>query len=108
MSPTTATRGQFREGEVYFRVTFPDARRLYPKIESFVFVGKNVSDEDQEDSWYFQFADSFGRYGSILDGDDGDRRVAVVRREELNDMFDLGQLIGELEAAARRRATKAS
>jgi hypothetical protein len=56
----------FAVGEVYFRVTYPGASMRYPLIESLVFVGKNLSDEDIEDTWYFQFADSYTQSGSIF------------------------------------------
>ena len=94
---------EYREGEVYYRLTFPDAGLLYPQVETFVFVGKNLSDEDTEDTWYFQFADSYAKSGSILKSKDGDRRVCLATRRDLPDMLDLVGLIKELEAAAARR-----
>lgn len=96
---------EYRNGEVYFRIAFPDSKRHYPKIESFVFVGKNLSDEDTGDAWYFQFADGFARHGSILATDEGDRRVVILPEKDLPDMLDLGHLVAELEAAALRRRT---
>lgn len=33
---------EFREGEIYYRLTFADPGMLYPKVEAFVFVGKNL------------------------------------------------------------------
>jgi len=64
----------FSVGEVHFRVTYPGPLTRYPLIESFVFVGKNLSDENIEDSWYFQFADLYAQYVSILETSGGDRR----------------------------------
>jgi len=57
---------QFIVGELYFRVTHPGPSLNYPQIESFVFVGRRLSDEDTEDTWYFQFAGSYAKSGSIL------------------------------------------
>ncbi len=94
---------KYREGGVYYRLTFPDAGLLYPQVESFVFVGKNLSDEDTEESWYFQFADSYAKDGSILKSTGGDRKVCIAIRRDLPDMLDLAGLIKELEAAAKRR-----
>lgn len=79
---------KFRSGEVYFRLTFPDVTMAYPKIETFVFVGKNLSDEDQEDIWYFQFADSYVKFGSILETAGGDRRVRLLKQPDLHEMLD--------------------
>ena len=94
---------EYREGEVYFRLTFPDIRLFYPQVETFVYVGKNLSDEDTEDTWYFQFADSYAKFGSILKSKDGDRKVCLVTHRDLADMLDLSALIKELEMASTRR-----
>jgi len=99
---------QFTVGEVYFRVTYPGSSLNYPLIESFVFVGKNLSDEDTEDTWYFQFADSYAKSGSILEGPGGDRRVVCVNQDELVEMFNEDQLLEKLKAARRRRSKGAT
>jgi hypothetical protein len=93
-------------GEVYFRITYPGPSLNYPLIESFVFVGKNLSDEDTEDIWYFQFADFYAKFGSILANPEGDRRVACVTQNELQEMFDEQQLLEKLRAARQRRSSK--
>lgn len=97
---------EYREGEVYYRLTFPDRGLLYPKVETFVFIGKNLSDEDTDDAWYFQFADGYAKFGSVLEGDSGDRRVSVVTDRDLPDMLDLAALTRALENAAKRRHAK--
>lgn len=94
---------QFVVGEVYFRVKYPDILMRYPLFDSFVFVGKNLSDEDTEDTWYFQFADSYGKHGSILEISEGDRRVVCVNRGELHEMLNDEEMVKELNAARRRR-----
>lgn len=94
---------EYREGEVYYRLTFPDAGLFYPQMETFVFVGKNLSDEDTEDTWYFQFADDYAKFGSILKSNNGDRKVCLVTHRDLADMLDLTALIKELEMAVTRR-----
>ena len=94
---------EYREGEVYYRITFPDAGLLYPQVETFVFVGKNISDEDTEDTWCFQFADSYAKSGSVLKSKGGDRKVCLATRRDLSDMLDLAGLTKELEDATKRR-----
>ena len=96
--------GRFTVGELYFRVKYAEAAKRYPLVESFVYVGKNLSDEDTEDTWYFQFADSYAKHGSILEGSGGDRRVSCLLARELGDMLDDAQLPGELAAARNRRS----
>ena len=91
-------------GEVYFRITYPGPSLNYPQIESFVFVGKNLSDEDTDDTWYFQFSGSYAKSGSILAGSGGDRRVVCVSQAELPEMFNEEQLLEKLKAARQRRS----
>jgi hypothetical protein len=97
---------QYIVGEVYFRITYPGPSLNYPMIESFVFVGKNLSDEDAEETWYFQFADSYAKFGSILANSEGDRRVACVTQTELQEMFNEEQLLENLRVARQRRSSK--
>lgn len=98
----------YREGEAYYRITFPDDGLFYPNVETFVFVGKNLSDEDTEDTWYFQFAESYATDGSILKNGGGNRKVYLAKRRDLTDILDLARLIEELEMAANRRSSKTS
>ena len=93
-------------GEVYFRVIYPGPSLNYPRIESFVFVGKNLSDEDTEDTWYFQFADSYAKSGSILGSSGDDRRVACLNENEAREMLNEDQLHEKLRAARERRNSK--
>jgi hypothetical protein len=97
-------KDSFTVGEVYFRVKYAEPARKYPLIESFVFVGRNLSDEDTEDTRYFQFGASFAKHGSILKSSGGDRRVACLTANELlGDMLDDRRLLKELSAARSRR-----
>jgi hypothetical protein len=93
----------FIVGEVYFQVKYAEYTRKYPLIDSFVYVGKNLSEEDSEETWYFQFGDSFGTYGSVLDNSGGDRRVSCLAVNELSSMLNEERLMDELRAAAQRR-----
>ena len=97
------TSTEFLEGEVYYRLTFPDTNLLYPQVQSFVFVGKNLSDDDTENSWYFQFVDSYAKCGSILKTKGGDRKISIVTRDDLSDMLNLTQLTRELKVTETRR-----
>ena len=94
---------KFIKGEVYYRMTFPDKDLLYPIIESFVFIGINLSEEDIEDSWYFQFAHGYGKYGSVIDTNLGDRKVLVLKEEQLEDMLNTESLVIALQSAKWRR-----
>ena len=84
-------------------MTFPDQELLYPIIDSFVFIGMNLSDEDEKDSWYFQFAHGYGKYGSVVDTNLGDRKVLVLKKEQLEEMFSTESLVTALQSAKWRR-----
>ena len=92
---------QYREGETYFRLTYPDARMCLPQIETLVFIGKNLGDES--DAWYFEFADSYARSASFTLQHGAERKVCIVTEHDLSEMLDLAGLVGELNAASDRR-----
>ncbi|MCU7853102.1 MAG: hypothetical protein KZQ80_12920 [Candidatus Thiodiazotropha sp. (ex Monitilora ramsayi)] len=91
------------EGEVYFRLVYPDVDMSYPIVQSFVYVGKNLSDEDQEDTWYFQFADDYAQFGSFIDSSQGERRVCCETQTTVSCMLDIESLANELLLAESRR-----
>lgn len=94
------------EGEVYFRVVYPDSGMLYSMIQSFVYVGMNLSDEDNEDTWYFQFADDYAKHGSFLESDHKGCKVSCVTSSELESMYDSAELKEQLDLAESRRKNK--
>ncbi len=91
----------YEVGEVYFRVTYPDAQMLYPTIETFVYLGMNFSDEDLEDTWYFQWASDFSEHGSALEGTE--RPVSCAEKDELHEFQNAEQLASTMELATARR-----
>jgi hypothetical protein len=97
---------RFAIGEVYYCIKYAEAGRKYPLIDSFVYVGKNLSEEDTEGTWYFQFADSYVKDGSILTDGSRNRRVSCLAARELSDMLDERQLVEHLAAARQRRLSK--
>lgn len=94
---------QYREGEIYFRLTFPDARLSFPQIETLVFIGKNLGDESLEDAWYFEFSDSYARSTAFTMQQGAERRVCIVTERDLPEMLDMTGLVRELNAASDRR-----
>ena len=92
-------------GKVVFRVKYPDAAQRFPLVDTLVFIGRNLSDDDIGDTWYFQFAESYGKTGSALSSKGGDRRVVCVSTSELREMLDESGLAAEITAAASRRGS---
>jgi hypothetical protein len=94
---------KFAEKEQYYMILFSDNEGAYPQIECFVFIGKNIFHDEENDTWYFQYSDSFGRYGSILETDKGDRKIREVAESELDMYLDLEQLTKQLVISKEKR-----
>lgn len=90
-------------GDVYFRVTYADRALKYPGVETFVYLGVNLSDEDTEDNWYFQPASDYAHYGSALAENNSERPVVCVNKHDAADMLDTQGLVAAIEAASARR-----
>lgn len=90
-------------GDVYFRVTYSDRGRAYPEIETFVYLGVDLSDEDSESTWYFQPARDFALNGSAISESAKYRPVVCVAKDSLLDMLNLSELFEVLEVSDRRR-----
>ncbi len=95
---------QFLAGQIYFFVTYCDPQLRYPIIESYVFLGMNLSDEDLEDTWYFQPAPDFVNFGSAVET--GNRPVFCANASNIAEFLDESGLAKCLGAALRRRSLK--
>ena len=96
---------KFRQGNVYYEVTFADADVCYPNICTYVFAGE--FDEDGKRIFCFQYAERFAKLGSIFQVKPRDRYAFLKTEEQLAEMRDLKSLISLLRAADMRRANKA-
>jgi hypothetical protein len=96
---------KFKEGDVYYEVTFPDIAMCYPNVRTYVFVGETA--EDGKRIFCFQYAERFARLGSIFEAKPNDRYAFLKTEEELAEMRDLKSLIAALKASDARRAHKA-
>lgn len=99
---------KFKKGEVYFRIVYPDSGFLYPIIESFVYIGMNLSDEDKEDTWYFQFAKDFAEHGSFLNSEHDRCKVSCMISSGISEMYNSKELKEQLDMAESRRSTRSS
>lgn len=96
--------------EVYYRVTYPDVRMLYPLMESFVYLAEDdvAEAEGGEDIHYFQPARNYAIYGPAGTSSEYLPCVARLPRRELDDeMFEAEELTRKIgEAAERRKARR--
>jgi len=93
----------FSYGKVYFMVTYPDVAMAYPEIQSFVYLGKNLSDEDFDESWYFQPIDDFVRNGSALDPGSDIREALCITKDTIEAMLDDERMFEEVRRASSQR-----
>lgn len=89
-------------GELHFRVTYPDANQRFPGIETLVYVGKNLSDEDLEDAWYFQPASNYVRHGQAGTSNTGDQVAIIAHGHDVHEMLSAEELFEEIRAALKR------
>lgn len=94
------------KGHLYFWVNYLDVTKRYPQVEVLVYAGENLSDEDVEPTWYFQFADSVASGGLVTETAGGDRRCCLVKQSATDRPLTVDQLCVKLREAAARNATK--
>lgn len=94
----------FEEGQVYFMVTYPDVAMAYPEVQSFVYLGKNLSDEDDEDCWYFQDLNDYVKNGSALLPASKTREALCITKETIEAMLNDEGLFDEIRASSLRRS----
>jgi hypothetical protein len=98
--------GELKEGEVYFTIQFAGSDRdgLFPIMETLVFVGSNLDEDDVDRRVYFQDIESYQagvRYRTST-ADDG----AVFYAQDpqyLNHIFEYENALNELLKCSLRR-----
>ena len=98
--------GELNEGEVYFTIQFAEGDRdmLFPIMETLVFAGLNLDEEDVERRVYFQDVESYQagiRYGTSSP-EDGAKFYAQLS-EHLNHIFPYENALNELLKCSLRR-----
>ena len=96
----------FECGQVYFMATYPDVLMAYPEIQSFVYLGKDLSYEDDEDTWYFQPVEDYVKNGSALMPSSDIREALCMKEETVEAMLDDEKLFDEIRGASLRRSSK--
>jgi hypothetical protein len=102
------SRRKFLVGEVYYMPTYPDPELCYPSIQSFVYLGMNFSNEDVEDTWYFQPAAEFAEFGSAVDRSFSGKFPQVLCENEkgLRSFLNVSQLTRALRESEKKRQQK--
>ncbi len=94
----------FSKYEVYYRVTYPERTLSYVNIEPFVYIGKNISGEDEKDTWYFELLKSFIESDGLNNTSYEDRYFSCLTEKDKEDMFDTDKLHKTLKNVDEKRA----
>jgi hypothetical protein len=97
------------EGETYFSVRYVDDDMLIPFVETLVFIGRNLVDDDVGQT-YFQDADSYRK--GIRRGSASEDQQATFecyqqdQKGRINGIFEFDRALDELMRCALRRQRK--
>lgn len=92
----------FIKNDLYYHLTYVDVQKCYPSIQSYIFIGLNLGEED-EDTWYFEFLVASATHRTISQVPSSERRVRCLTKEKLSGMLDIDELKLGLEQARNRR-----
>lgn len=95
-------------GECYFRLSFLDPAKTRPVVDTLVFIGMNLSEEDKEDTWYFQDAHSYNVSGPVHESEATDAQIFCYTKGSLAELLDLTGLSREIQNIASRRGDQSS
>lgn len=94
-------------GETYFKVSYVDEDMTIPLMDSVNYIGRNLAD-DEEDTLYFQDAESYreGIRFSDNDVEPGSAMFYASPTEELRSIFDFEGALEELMRCSLRRKNR--
>lgn len=93
---------QFEMGRCYFMLSFFDNEGRMPLVETYVFIGVNLMERDQQSSgttWYYKKPDSYIESGARLEEADLENCIRVGE-DTIELMLDLLQLLEQLQGVA--------
>jgi hypothetical protein len=96
---------QLSIGSTYFLLGYYDSELKYPFIESFVYVGQNLFDDDkntQSIAYYFQDARSYLEHGTDVRSNNADVRFLRQEQNDLEGILSINQLVSELKGLCWR------
>lgn len=79
-------------GDPYFTIVFYDGAGTIPKIETLIYVGKNIHKSDQGDVWYFQNPETYCSFGAFNTLPPGDYDVYRLDAKELEMIYEASDL----------------
>ena len=91
---------QFEMGHCYFMLSFFDNEGRMPLVETYVFIGVNLMEQDQQGTtWYFKKPDGYIKSGARLEKADL-KSCIRVGEDTIELMLDMAQLLQQLQEVA--------
>ncbi len=98
----------YKLNQCYFKLSYCHSKMAIPDIESWVFIGKNIKGNEEDDSWYFQDPPSFCKEDNLKQWSDDEEAMEYFRNLEpeiiiLNKnnpdliLYSVEELIGKLK-----------
>ncbi len=89
--------------QCYYDLSSYDSCGKYPRIDTCIYIGKNLvkDDRDDEDEWYFQDPDSFFEYGVYTSYSEDERKKInydyfILSKEQIVNLCKVKGLIEKL------------
>jgi len=97
----------FEIGQASFALKYLDRFRGYPRIDSYVFLGMNLSDDDDADTWYFEYLESYSEALGTPEHGSRERQIHCATSDDVSDFLNIDGLERALRQAADRRRSLA-
>ena len=93
------------KGKAYFEMVFCLPADVVPEIESYIFIGKNIFNDDQhDDEYYFQTPCSYYKHGNFAEEKDkmdaakrAKAEIVLMRGDTIESLYTMDSLIAELK-----------
>ena len=93
------------KGKAYFEIVFCLPEDVVPEIESYIFIGKNIFNDDKDgDEYYFQTPRSYYKHGNFAEEKDkmdaakrAKAEIVLMREDAIDSLYTMDSLIAELK-----------
>ena len=93
------------KGKAYFEIVFCLPEDVVPEIESYIFIGKNIFNDDKDrDEYYFQTPRSYYKHGNFAEDKDkmdaakrAKAEIVLMHEDTIDSLHTMDSLIAELK-----------
>jgi hypothetical protein len=93
------------KGKAYFEIVFCLPEEGVPEIESYIFIGKNIFNDDKDGvEYYFQTPRSYYKHGNFAEEKDkmdaakrAKAEIVLMNEDAIDSLYTMDSLIAELK-----------